>query len=51
MKNVLYESKPLKPKNLKNMFRKSPTRNAWAAIFKNAKVSKSTFKVTKLSKF
>ena len=28
-----------KPKNLKNILRKSPASNAWAAIFKNADFS------------
>ena len=28
-----------KPKNLKNILRKAPASNAWAAIFKNADFS------------
>ena len=36
-------------KNSKTL-RKSPASNAWAAIYKNADCSQSSFKVTKLNK-
>ena len=49
--NVLYENEIQKPQNFKKMLRKSLAWNAWAATFKNADFSKSSLKVTKLSKF
>ena len=37
--------------NLKKILKKSPVRNAWAAMLKNADFSQSSLKVTKTSKF
>ena len=47
----IYKNEPQKPQNLKKMLRTFPASNAWTAVFKNADFSKSSLKVTKLSKF
>ena len=51
-KKHFYEKMSLKNlKNLRKMLRKSPASDVWATIFKNTDFSKSSLKVTKLSKF